>query len=180
VPEQLELRLAPVDDEPLYRSACPPETATYGLDFSAVRNYAVNLPQRARVAPRALLAPGLTAYEYDAYRATANDIFATSHIFTASRSGTLHGFCSWFRAQLVEGVALTNAPPADVHWDNIFFPLCEPVAIEAGMTILLDFRAEEGGPLLGWTWRTVVKRGEQTVASFEQCSRGGAPRSVTV
>jgi protein arginine N-methyltransferase 1 len=179
VPERVELCLAPVDDDLLYRSACPPDTSTYGIDFSSLRHYSINLPLRTRVSPRALLASGRVAYEYQAYSATANDDFATSHTFTVERPATLHGFCSWFNALLAEGVELTNAPPSTVHWDNVFFPLQEPVPLEPGMTISLDFRTEDvGTPLIGWWWRTAVKQGDQSVVAYEQCTRFSEPRSA--
>jgi protein arginine N-methyltransferase 1 len=179
VPEWVELCLAPVDECGLYRSACPPGISTYEIDFSSVRNYSVHLPLRARVSPEALLAPGQVAYEYQAYSSVVDDDFTTLLSFTAGRAGTLHGFCSWFNALLAERVELTNAPLSTVHWDNIFFPLREPVPLEAGMTISLDFRAEgKGTPLIGWSWRTVVRRGEQTVAACEQNSRLSDPRTA--
>jgi SAM-dependent methyltransferase len=177
VPQSVELCLAPLDDPQTYRKACPPDPAAYDIDFSFLQRYSVHLPLRARISPQALLSAGRTAYAYHAYTATDNDDFQASLDFEVERPGTLHGYGSWFHATLADGVELTNMPLSTTHWDNIFFPLPQPVPLEPGMTISLDFSVvNNGAPLVGWIWNTVVRNGDQVVASFEQNSRLGDHR----
>lgn len=68
---------------------------------------------------------------------------------------TVHGFAYWWETDLIEGVTLSTAPDAPrTHWEQLYFPLMTPLALDAGESVLVTLRSrssEEAGTHLAWT-----------------------------
>ena len=48
-------------------------------------------------------------------------------------AATIYGFAYWWTAELVPGVTLSTAPDAPrTHWEQLYFPLLEPIHAAAG------------------------------------------------
>lgn len=77
--------------------------------------------------------------------------------WTASRTGTAHGFIVWFDSFLAGGVSFSNAPgAAEVIFGNAFFPWPEPVPVFRGDTISISIHADLVGEDYVWRWDTCV------------------------
>jgi type II protein arginine methyltransferase len=67
----------------------------------------------------------------------------------------VHGFAGYFDAHLYGNVHLSTVPAThtpDMHsWFPIFFPLCEPVTVEAGGSINISmWRVVNGSKVRTW------------------------------
>ena len=71
-----------------------------------------------------------------------------------TNGATVYGLCVWWVAQLVPGAALSTAPDAtQTHWEQLYFPLLEPMACQAGETLKASLRSrtsEAEGTHLAW------------------------------
>jgi SAM-dependent methyltransferase len=182
VPRDGELWVAPFDDAGTFAETQAPPAARYGLDFEWYTSRLAHAPLSARLSAAALLADGQRAYRYDALATGGSDQFATTLTFAPQRCGTLHGFVLWFRAELAEGIILTNAPPGLPSWDHLCLPLPAPGAVERGDAIELRLQARDDTqmPFL-WAWSTTVRRADLTLAAHRQSSFMAQllPRGVT-
>lgn len=169
LPEQVELCVAPIEHSEMYQKPHLPAASTYAMNFSSFEQRSFNQPVSARIPQQALLAPGQTAYVYHALTAPNSDRFDATLQFESARAGTLHGFGTWFSALLAAGIALSNKPPGIASWDNLFFPLAQPVPLEPGMRIELHFRGRSDAHMPHmWIWDTTVRQGEHVVAQHRQ------------
>ncbi len=169
VPLRVDMCIAPVEDVETFRMVQLPGKSAYGIDFSSCEQHLINQPIHSWSSQKALLAPGRTAYSYNAHRSSSTDRFESSLIFTVEREGTFHGYCSWFSSVLAEGIELSNKPPAQLCWSTIFFPLPQLVAVTPGMTIELNFRGKYDSTTHNRSdWDTTVRKGDQTIARHRQ------------
>lgn len=88
---------------------------------------------------------------------------------------TICGFANWWRAELVPGLWLSTSPhgPA-THWEQIFFPVAEPVHAHEGdelaIAITSDSRTGNGCLL---RWRVTHRRGGKVLCTQEYDIRKG-------
>lgn len=79
--------------------------------------------------------------------------------FQAGLAGECHGFAVWFSAELLPGVGYDNSPERrDSIYGQLYFPLSQPLSLQAGDEIRLEIKAN---PLAGayfWRWTTAVFR----------------------
>ncbi len=156
IPRGLELFVAPVEVPDVYARRIDGWSGDVGgLDVSTVRAIAANAVHTTTLTPDALLG-GPRSFA----RATLLDV-DTPEVhgaaqWSASRAGTLHGFGGWFRAELVEGLWLSNAPPlATPSWRHAFLPLERPVTVNAGDAVSVAISVLGNGTV--WSWRATVR-----------------------
>ena len=67
---------------------------------------------------------------------------------------TVYGFATWWSAELAPGIVLSTAPDAPrTHWEQLYFPLLQPIATKAGDTIVVNLRSRtsaEAGTHVTW------------------------------
>lgn len=72
-----------------------------------------------------------------------------------ARAATIHGFALWWRAHLAPGIALATGPAdPQTHWEQLYLPLSNPMAAEAGTTLQVAISSrssEEAGTHIKWT-----------------------------
>lgn len=87
--------------------------------------------------------------------------------WTPAAGATIFGFALWWECTLVPGVVLSTSPFGPrTHWDQIYLPLLEPLAIRAGDALVLDVSSETGGGESGIDvrWTVEQRRGEKIVS----------------
>jgi SAM-dependent methyltransferase len=171
IPHQVDLLVAPIEDNALYRRIQLPEKSVYDLDFKPLALYSRNNPISARIPAKALLSEGQIAYHYDAPTAANSDRFDANLIFNVEKVGKLHGFCGWFSSVLSDGVVLSNKPPWTAVWGNLFLPLLQPVDVEPGMKVELSLKGRDDSQMSSiWIWNTTVRSNNQILAEHRQSS----------
>lgn len=178
VPETVDLMLAPVQAEREYATLLFPPSERYGIDFSSAQRMGLNSVPSFHFRAEQLLAAPARAYRYGALAARGDPIEAEAR-FQLHRNGTLHGFCGWFEASLVPGVTLTNAPPGTSAWDNAFFPLSDPLEVQAGDEVELRVVVSDQPDVRPhWLWRgSLTTSGSRR--EFKHSSFLGVPVSAS-
>lgn len=144
------------------------------LRLNSARNLAVNLWSKFRVRPDSLLSEAVCWYELD-YRQVTEVHFQARFDVSITRTGTAHGLVVWFDAELIDGVGFSNAPGGEeLIYGNGFFPLREPVEVEAGDRIQMRIEGRLIGDDYVWRWDTTIPSRQ---VSFKQSTLFGAPLS---
>jgi protein arginine N-methyltransferase 1 len=67
---------------------------------------------------------------------------------------TVYGFATWWNAELAPRIMLSTAPDARrTHWEQLYFPLLQPIAAKAGDTIVVNLRSRtsaDAGTHVAW------------------------------
>lgn len=120
--------------------------------------------------PKSLVAKPALLDAIDLLQRTALE-YERDFSFLCTVESTISGFAVWFRAALSDSVVLDTSPWAPpTCWGQAFFPIRDPLKVEAGDTIELTFRAAvppgSDRPLYRWHGRA-TRRGI-TLGNFEQ------------
>jgi enediyne biosynthesis protein CalE3 len=151
IPRAIEILAAPMESPDLHAHVGAFRSDLFDLDFSSVRPYAASLMVQARVDPSGLLAEPAMIGRFD-LQVAGNADLRTSATFRIVRSGVLHGIAGWFRAQIVDGIELTNAPvAAKTSWQQMFLPLEVPVTVRPGDSVSFSLEISDNGGQ--WIWR---------------------------
>lgn len=151
----------------------------FGLDLRAAREVSLNNMYVKLIRP-ADLAPGLDAQCWDdldfSPQAKAPPSARSSTLeWTAAAAQTVQGFALWWEVDLVKGISLSTSPhtPA-THWEQIYLPLLEPVALQREDRLQLSLACDTG-PKAGvrLTWQTRQLRGGKRIGEQSQDSFRG-------
>jgi ubiquinone/menaquinone biosynthesis C-methylase UbiE len=179
IPERAELVAAAVHAPDVYERGAGGWVARYGIDFEAARRMAVNTVYPWLGRPENLLGGGVSlgavAFTESAPR------LAADVTLPIERSGELHGVGTWLVETLVEGEVLSTAPPTNLSrevWRDYFFPIAEPVVVEAGDRVHFIVETGAGGWGRLWRWQVEVRRRAGALAARSMhTSLAGAPLS---
>jgi protein arginine N-methyltransferase 1 len=131
--------------------------------------------------PKELLDGGRSAREIDAVDFTKpqKSTRKGEASFRVSSPTTIYGFALWWIADLGGGIALSTAPGAPrTHWEQLYFPLLEPIAAVEGDQVILGLRSrssEESGTHLAWTATHEGKTGRQESRQALDLDKGYLP-----
>lgn len=131
IPSGFDIIAAPMDAPEQYAhvSGWAPRL---DVDFRSLRRMAANNVYRAWLDPDGALAPAETL-THVALGANTPDSVGGRSEFIIKKAGTCHGFGVWFRADLADGVDLSNAPGGTARsWKQAFFPLDASPEVEPG------------------------------------------------
>ncbi len=166
IPHKDTLWLTLVESRHAYNDIVRPWDYPYGLNMDDAKVEALNSWSQDNtedITSRNLLCEPQKWAVLD-YDTVLNPNIGSSLITcTAQRDGTAHGIFVWFDAELMDGVGFSNGPlrikSAEVYGRG-FFPLLEPVAIQAGDTIILSLSAELVDSEYIWRWETGIYNGD--------------------
>lgn len=172
IPQRDSVYLAAVEAPELYSVYSDPwQEKPFGFDMEYVSSRLTNMYTRGRVGRDGFLSEISPVGELD-YRTIVDPDISVSIDLPPVRPGTLHGFLVWFDTQVFGDVRLTSAPfEPEISYGSSFFPLSEPVSVDASMTVHLEWKGVLQGEEYVWIWNSQVK-GEagQVVAAFQQNS----------
>jgi protein arginine N-methyltransferase 1 len=181
IPRRIEQTVAPVVSDRIHRELTVWDEVGYGLDLAAARTMSLNNIYVRTLEPGELLAAGRSAKVWD--------VVALGSDKRASRKGAaswmmtspvaVYGFACWWVAELVPGISLSTAPDAPrTHWEQLYFPLLEPIAGKAGETITLLLRSrssEAAGTHLAWTAIHADRKGKTLSRQALDLDKGWLP-----
>ena len=180
VPRTLELQCSLVDSPVLYQDLVNVwDRPIDGVDFSPLRSFATNNVHVAAFSQADLLTEPVSLAKISLLEAREADVWAEVTC-RVTRSGTAHGIAGWFRADLSDRIALSNAPPLlTPSWDHAFLPLAVPIELEAGSTATIAVATSANGA--HWSWN--VEAGGQpsadsTTPQGRQSTLFGLPTST--
>ena len=129
----------------------------HGLDLSPARTMSVNNVYVRQIEPKELLGSGRAAKLWDDLDLTKPQKGSRKGEmdWTFSATESIYGFAYWWEAGLGGGLTISTAPGAPrTHWEQLYFPLENPIKVKKGESVLLSLRSrssEETGTHLAWT-----------------------------
>lgn len=151
IPRRIEQFVAPVVSDRIQREFDAWEQT--GFDLSVARAMSLNNIYVRTLKPGELL--DAQVWDKVELGADARSTRKGEASWTLKSATTIHGFAVWWKAELVPGVELSTAPDAPrTHWEQLYFPLLEPIAGQSGETLIVSLRSrtsQDGGTHVAWT-----------------------------
>lgn len=173
IPSRDTLQIRPAESPHEYaRVQKPWRDNPYGLDLSEGATLVANRWWRAEPQPvdeACYLAPA-RLWGNIVYGESEQSQLSNQLDWVIARAGTLHGLYVWFDANLGHGNGYSNAPHLpELVYGRAFFPLEQPVAVEAGDCLKLDISVRMLKGEHFYRWRTEVAGTDGGVkAAFDQ------------
>jgi len=151
IPETVTSWIVPAYDELLQEDVDFWNSEPYGLNLKAIGqatarqldcgcNYVK--PEHLLCAPQRMWEVDGRAYSQE----EAHQPFCARLEFVADREGPFNALAAWFQAQLNPQVMLCNGPAErDTHWGRSMFPVGQPLSVERGMGVAVNFVLEPQG-----------------------------------
>lgn len=154
VPSTVELVVAAVEHSGLHGRLRFWKGRPADFDCTPAVEIAANTGYPVRLRPEHLLSAPVSAATLDLTIDHALPLHASGAL-RASRDGVLHGVAGWFVARLSPQVTMTNSPlsPDRIYRRQVFFPIHEPVTVEAGATIDVAMRILPTDTMYAWDVR---------------------------
>jgi protein arginine N-methyltransferase 1 len=157
IPGAVEQLAAPVTAERYWRDLAAWDEVGYGLDFAPAKAMSLNNIYVRTFEPGDLLDGAATARVWD--RLSFDRPNKTTRAGEASwhleAPATVYGLALWWMAELIAGVTLSTGPrDPRTHWEQLYLPALEPIALEAGQTLRVRLRSTtsyEHGTNVTWT-----------------------------
>jgi protein arginine N-methyltransferase 1 len=148
LPDRLQLWAAPTEESPAPDGWAALVEQRWGLSFVPLELLGRHLTGHLRAAPERLLAEPRILVDLDLHLPRPATVAGTAE-YRVERAGLLAGWVGWFSAWFEGEAFLSAAPPIRfTSWDNAFFPVTEPVAVEPGE--LLEWTVERMRPFFRW------------------------------
>ncbi len=178
IPASVAQFVAPVVTGRIHRELTAWDDVGFGLDLSIGKAMSLNNAYVRVLTAKELLGPGIVWDRCDfgkdtkaARRGEAN--------WKVSAPVTVYGFAAWWDAALGGGITLSTAPAAPrTHWEQLYFPLLEPIALSAGESVGVALRSrssEEAGTHLAWTATHTDATGKQRARQALDLDKGYLP-----
>jgi type I protein arginine methyltransferase len=179
IPQRDTMKAAVLEADEYYSKLTAPWRNTVpGLDLSLTLPMVLNRYYGATFKREQLLTEPQSWCELD-YTSGAPTRAAAELRFCVARSGTAHGVCVWFEAQLCEGIGYSSGPGAEgTIYGQLFFPWLDAVPVTEGQEIQVGLHADLVGGDYVWRWETVIpQKATGTVQRFRQSTFQGEPFS---
>jgi protein arginine N-methyltransferase 1 len=151
LPSRIDLMVAPVELEELWRQVEFWNRRPAGFDFGPARKIAVNTGYPVSLQRQQLLASPVMIASLATGEGFGSipGIEATMEI---ERAGVLHGIGGWFDAQLSPSVMMSNGPldPQRIGRRNVFFPIDRPVAVVKGDRVRVAMTIQPENVMVTW------------------------------
>jgi precorrin-6B methylase 2 len=181
IPSALTQYVAPVIARRIDDELRAWERVGQGLDLSVAQSMTFNNAYVRTLAAAELLSQGKSAVNWDTVDLTCQSKSARKGEgrWKIDKPQTVYGFAYWWIAELSAGQALSTGPgSARTHWEQLYFPLLEPLALAAGETILIAIKSrssEASGTHLAWTITHQDARGKQLARQALDLDKGYLP-----
>jgi protein arginine N-methyltransferase 1 len=152
-----------------------------GLDFGPARNMSLNNAYVRTFPAAELLDRGRTAVTWDRVDCHVRNRFARKGTgeWKIQEPVSVYGLAVWWSAELVPGVVLSTSPlAAPTHWEQLFLPALEPIALKASETLVVEVRSrssEEGGTDIAWRFRVRTAKGKERLVQDLSLDKGFLP-----
>jgi SAM-dependent methyltransferase len=179
IPGALTQLVAPVVTDRIHRELTVWDAC--GFDLGVAKIMSLNNIYVRALEPKELLNGGKSAVAWDsidfgAHNRTSRKGEAHWRLESAA---TIYGFATWWRADLVPGIVLSTAPgAARTHWEQLYFPLLEPLEFKAGETAAIELRSRSSlaaGTHVAWTATQRDRKGRDVARQALNLDKGFLP-----
>jgi len=139
----------------------------FGLDWSDAELVTRNNMYVYAIEPEDLLASAAKCWDSLEFKSDIDSRREGAVSWRPATATPVYGFALWWDCTLAPGVVLSTSPfGSRTHWDQIYLPVREPLAIEAGDELALGVSSETGGDEGGIDvrWTIEQRRGNVIIA----------------
>ncbi len=167
IPASIEQWVAPVVTDRFEVDLRSWRNVGFGLDWSDAEHMSRNNMYVFAIEPSDLIEHTARSWDSLDFRGPIESRRAGSATWQPQQAAEVHGFALWWDCTLAPGVVLSTSPYRPrTHWDQIYLPLLEPLALRPGDELTLHLESETGGEESGvhvrWTARQL--RNERILA----------------
>jgi protein arginine N-methyltransferase 1 len=181
IPRRIVQFAAPVVTARIHSELTEWDRVGFGLDLGPARTMSLNNIYVRTLAPSELLEEGRSAVAWDAidFALAPGARRKGEAKWKLARAGMIYGFATWWTAELVPGVEISTAPDAPrTHWEQLYFPLMEPIDGQAGETVIVRLNSRsspEAGTHLAWTALALDRSGRTRARQALDLDKGFLP-----
>jgi protein arginine N-methyltransferase 1 len=181
IPARLSQFVVPVVSDRIHCELTVWDRAGAGLDLSPARSMSLNNAYVRSLEPDELLERGRSAKVWDeiALGSDRRSSRKGEGSWVLAADATIYGFAYWWDAELVPGVVLSTSPvAARTHWEQLYFPLLDPIRARKGDRVTLSLRSrssEARGTHLAWTAVHSDARGKTLARQGLDLDKGWLP-----
>jgi protein arginine N-methyltransferase 1 len=181
IPAAVEQFVAPVTAGRFYAELAAWDHVGYGLDFAPAKAMTLNNIYVRTFTPADLMDGTAAARSWDRLvfdrpNDTTRSGGATWRIEVPA---TVYGLALWWSAELIAGVTLSTGPQdARTHWEQLYLPALEPIAVGAGPTLSARLRSTtsyERGTNVTWGFAVSDASGRQIARQSLDLEKGFVP-----
>jgi type I protein arginine methyltransferase len=181
IPSSVTQFVCPVITDRIHRELTAWDNVGFELDLSVGKAMSLNNAYVRLLAPSDLLDNGAGALSWDqvyfALKPKSNR--KGEGMWRVKAPASIYGFATWWEIDLAPGITLTTAPEGPrTHWEQLYFPLLEPINLKSNETISVSLRSkssEEGGTHLAWTATHLDIKGKQLARQALDLDKGFLP-----
>jgi type I protein arginine methyltransferase len=157
IPHALVQYVAPVVSPRIDRELRAWDEIGHGLDLSVARTMSLNNAYVRALQPAEIFDGCRSAAVWDEIDLTSETSSKRrgEGAWRLQRPETIFGFATWWKAELASGIGFATGPLSPrTHWEQLYFPLLEPIAAVAADEIGVSLRSsssEDAGTHLSWT-----------------------------
>lgn len=181
IPSRIRQFVAPVITDRIHRELTVWDDVGFALDLSAARTMSFNNVYVRTLVLDDLLEGGAAAHMWDEVILGSGTDSAREGEATwrLDHAQTVYGFAYWWEAELIPDVVLSTAPDAPrTHWEQLYFPLLEPMILDAGESVrvmLNSTSSEDEGTHLAWTALRLDRDGAPKTRQAMDLDKGWIP-----
>lgn len=181
IPRHVAQFVAPVTTPRIHGELTAWDNVGYGIDFAQARTMSLHNIYVRKVQAADLLDNGRAVAQWDAFDLNGSPSSSRKGEarFKLDTPATIHGFVTWWTAELVPGVMLSTAPDAPpTHWEQLYLPLLEPITAKARESVTIAIRSKtshDDGTTLAWTATHSDASGRQLAKHAMDLEKGYLP-----
>jgi protein arginine N-methyltransferase 1 len=174
IPRRDKMKAAVIEAEEFYSTLTSPWVKSVpSLELSSSLPLLLNGSYTSHFKSEQLLTQPQTWAVLD-YSTGANACPAANLDFSVTRSGTAHGICLWFEAELLDGIVYSTGPESNkTVYGQVFLPWLQAVPVQRGQRICLNMQANLVGEEYIWRWETTIDTGLESRIHFCQSTFQG-------
>ncbi len=157
IPDRIIQYVAPVVTPRIDEELRAWERVGHGLDLSVAQTMSLNNAYVRLLQPADVLDGCRSAMVWDEIDLTSETRSKRrgDAEWRLPRPAKIYGFATWWKVELVPGIGFSTGPLSPrTHWEQLYFPLLEPIEGSPSDLISIDLRSsssEEAGTHLAWT-----------------------------
>jgi protein arginine N-methyltransferase 1 len=146
IPASIVQWVAPVRTDRFERDLRSWREVGFGLDWSDAERMTRNNMYVYAIEPADLVPNAARSWDALDFRGEISSQRTGTAVWTPHDAGEIFGFALWWDCTLAPGVVLSTSPHAPrTHWDQIYLPLEQPLALKPGDELELELRCATGG-----------------------------------
>jgi SAM-dependent methyltransferase len=156
------------------------DSVGYGLDFAPAKAMTLNnIYVRSFAAADLMPARPAKVWDELSFQHHNKTTRSGEASWTLGHRSTIYGLALWWTADLADGIALSTGPfDPRTHWEQLYLPVLEPLAVEAGQTLTARMRSNTSyarGTNVAWTLAVRDSTGLQLSCQSLDLEKGFLP-----